>query len=110
MHSTDNPRKSWTLFALLVVAQFMVVLDVSIVNVALPDIGRGLGFAAGDLQWGVTAYVLCSGGLLRAGGRAADLLGRRRIFLAVLGLFSAASLVSGLASSPGMLVAARAVQ
>jgi EmrB/QacA subfamily drug resistance transporter len=110
MHSTDHPRKSWTLFALLVVAQFMVVLDVSIVNVALPAIGRGLGFAAGDLQWVVTAYVIFSGGLLLVGGRAADLLGRRRIFLAGLGLFSAASLASGLASSPGMLVAARAVQ
>jgi len=110
MHSTDNPRKSWALFALLVVAQFMVVLDVSIVNVALPAIGRGLGFAAGDLQWVVTAYVIFSGGLLLVGGRAADLLGRRRIFLAGLGLFSAASLASGLAASPGMLVAARAVQ
>ncbi len=110
MHSTDLPREPWTLLALLVVAQFMVVLDVSIVNVALPAIGRGLGFAAGDLQWVVTAYVICSGGLLLVGGRAADLLGRRRIFLAGLALFSTASLASGLASSPGMLVAARALQ
>jgi EmrB/QacA subfamily drug resistance transporter len=110
MHSTIHSRKPWNLLALLVVAQFMVVLDVSIVNVALPAIGRGLGFAASDLQWVVTAYVIFSGGLLLVGGRAADLLGRRRIFLAGLALFSAASLASGLASSPGMLVAARAVQ
>jgi hypothetical protein len=94
MHSTSHahedggPRAghasptSWAPLALLAVAQFMVVLDITIVNVALPSIGGALGFAAADLQWVVTAYVLCSGGLLLAGGRAADLLGRRAVFLA----------------------------
>jgi MFS family permease len=82
------------------VAQFMVVLDISVVNIALPSIDAHLHFAAGDLQWVVTAHVLCSGGLLLVGGRAADLLGRRRIFLSGLLLFTAASLASGPASSP----------
>jgi len=104
------PRTSWTPLALLAVAQFMVVLDITIVNVALPSIGAALGFAAADLQWVVTAYVLCSGGLLLAGGRAADLLGRRAVFLAGLGVFTAASLACGLAPSPTALVASRAVQ
>jgi EmrB/QacA subfamily drug resistance transporter len=104
------PRRPWTVLALLVVAQFMVVLDITIVNVALPSIGRALDFAAADLQWVVTAYVLCSGGLLLVGGRTADLLGRRRGFLAGLLLFTAASLASGLAPSAGALIAARAAQ
>jgi EmrB/QacA subfamily drug resistance transporter len=111
--STERPRqdrRSWSVLALLVVAQFMVVLDIAIVNVALPSIGSGLGFAEDDLQWVVTAYVLCSGGLLLVGGRAADLLGRRRLFAAGLGVFTAASLLCGLAPSPAALVAARAVQ
>ena len=107
--STEN-RTSWALLALLAVAQFMVVLDITIVNVALPSIGAGLGFAPADLQWVVTAYVLCSGGLLLVGGRAADIIGRRRTFLAGLGVFTAASLACGLAPSPGLLIAARAVQ
>jgi EmrB/QacA subfamily drug resistance transporter len=102
--------RPWALLALLVVAQFMVVLDITIVNVALPSIGAGLGFAESDLQWVVTAYVLASGGLVLVGGRAADLLGRRRMLLAGLGVFTAASLVCGLAPSPAALVAARAVQ
>src|SRR4051812_49933112 len=88
----------------------MVVLDITIVNVALPAIGAGLDMARADLSWVVTAYVLCSGGLLLAGGRAADLLGRRRLLLAGLGLFTAASLACGLAPSPALLIAARAVQ
>jgi EmrB/QacA subfamily drug resistance transporter len=107
--STED-RTSWALLALLAVAQFMVVLDITIVNVALPSIGAGLGFAPADLQWVVTAYVLCSGGLLLVGGRAADLIGRRRTFLAGLAVFTGASLACGLAPSPGFLVAARAVQ
>jgi EmrB/QacA subfamily drug resistance transporter len=112
-HAHDEPqgsRPSRAVLALLVVAQFMVVLDISVVNVALPSIDASLRFAAGDLQWVVTAYVLCSGGLLLVGGRAADLLGRRRIFLTGLLLFTAASLASGLAPSPAFLVGARAVQ
>jgi EmrB/QacA subfamily drug resistance transporter len=107
---STQTRTSWALLALLAVAQFMVVLDITIVNVALPSIGSGLGFAPADLQWVVTAYVLCSGGLLLVGGRAADLLGRRRTFLAGLTVFTGASLACGLAPSPGFLIAARAIQ
>src|SRR5436190_12059336 len=88
----------------------MTVLDVSIVNVALPTIGRALDFSRGNLQWVVTAYALTFGGFLLLGGRAADLLGRRRVFMAGVVLFSAASLVCGLAGSEGVLIAARAVQ
>jgi EmrB/QacA subfamily drug resistance transporter len=102
--------RSWTTLALLVVAQFMVVLDITIVNVALPSIGKALGFARSDLQWVVTAYALCSGGLVLVGGRASDLFGRRRMFLAGLALFTGASLVSGLAPSAGVLIAARVAQ
>lgn len=98
------------MLALLVVAQFMVVLDIAIVNVALPSIGRSLAFGAGDLAWVVTAYVLASGGLLLVGGRLADVVGRRTTFLMGLVGFSAASLACGLAPSAGLLVGARAVQ
>src|SRR4051794_924905 len=106
----DAPRRSWSALALLVVAQFMVVLDIAIVNVALPSIGRALDVAPTDLSWVVTAYVLCSGGLLLIGGRVADVIGRRRAFLAGLLLFTAASLASGLAPSADALIAARAAQ
>ena len=88
----------------------MVVLDVTIVNVALPHIQTDLRFSANRLQWVVSAYTLTFGGFLLLGGRAADLLGRRALFLAGLGLFSAASLAAGLSSSPGTLIAARTVQ
>jgi EmrB/QacA subfamily drug resistance transporter len=88
----------------------MVILDATIVNVALPSIRRALQFAPTDLQWVVTAYVLATGGLLLLGGRAADLLGRRRAFLTGLATFSAASLASGLAPSSGALIGARAAQ
>ena len=99
-HPPDEPRRPWTILVLLAVAQFMVILDVTVVNVALPSIGRALEFEPADLQWVVTAYVLFTGGLLILGGRAADLFGRRRIFLAGLLTFTAASLASGLAPSP----------
>src|SRR5689334_7253548 len=89
-------RRPWSLLILLCAAQFMVILDATIVNVALPSIRRALGFAPTELQWVVTAYVLATGGLLLLGGRAADLLGRRRAFLAGLATFTAASLASGL--------------
>ena len=105
-----DERRPWAALVLLCVAQFMVVLDITIVNVALPSIGASLHFAAADLQWVVTAYVICSGGLLLVGARTADLLGRRKVFVAGLLLFTAASLASGLAASPGALVASRAVQ
>ncbi len=106
----DGGRRPWTLMAVLSVAQFMVILDATVVNVALPSIARSLGLAAGDVQWIVTAYVLASGGLVLLGGRAADLAGGRRVFLAGLALFTASSLASGLAPAAGMLIAARATQ
>ena len=86
----DRERRPWALMVVLSVAQFMVILDATVVNVALPSIARSLSFPAGGLQWVVTAYVLASGGLVLLGGRAADLAGRRRTFLAGLALFTAA--------------------
>jgi MFS family permease len=95
---------------LLCVAQFMLVLDISVTNVALASIQSDLGFAAEDLQWTVTAYTLAFGGLLIFFGRAGDLWGRRRFFLLGLALFGVASLLCGLAQEPGQLIAARALQ
>jgi len=109
-HGPDHERRPWSLLVLLSVAQFMVILDATIVNVALPSIARSLSFTAGALQWVVTAYVLASGGLVLLGGRAADVAGRRRVFLTGLTVFTAASLASGLAPSVGTLIAARAGQ
>jgi EmrB/QacA subfamily drug resistance transporter len=106
----ESTRRPWTVLALLAVAQFMVVLDITVVNVALPSIGADLGFAADQLQWAVIAYVLFTGGLLLLGGRLSDLVGRRPIFLTGLLLFTIASLASGLASGPGMLIVSRAFQ
>src|SRR5439155_16382010 len=83
----DHERRPWSLLVLLSVAQFMVILDATIVNVALPSIARSLSFTAGSLQWLVTAYVLASGGLVLLGGRAADVAGRRRVFLTGLTVF-----------------------
>src|SRR6266705_1227426 len=108
--AAGQKRRPWSLMVLLSVAQFMVILDATVVNVALPSIARSLSFAAGDLQWVITAYVLASGGLVLLGGRAADVAGRRRIFLAGLTVFTAASLASGLAPTAGALIAARAGQ
>jgi EmrB/QacA subfamily drug resistance transporter len=102
--------KRWIALALLCVAQFVVVLDASIVNVALPTIGSALDFSEGNLPWVVNAYVLTFGGFLLLGGRMADLLGRRRIFMGGLVLFALASLAGGLATNSGQLIAARAVQ
>jgi EmrB/QacA subfamily drug resistance transporter len=101
---------SWVLLALVCLGQFMVVLDISIVNVALPSIQAELGFTASGLQWVVNAYTLTFAGFLLLGGRAADLFGRRRMFLAGLGMFTAASFVGGLAQSQSMLLVARALQ
>jgi EmrB/QacA subfamily drug resistance transporter len=95
---------------LLAAAQFVVVLDASIVNVALPSIGRALDFSQDSLSWVVNAYVLVFGGFLMLGGRLADLLGRRRMFVIGLIVFAAASLAGGLAQSEGWLITARAVQ
>jgi EmrB/QacA subfamily drug resistance transporter len=108
--STAPAARSWATLAVVALAQFMVILDATVVNVALPSIGRSLSFAPADLQWVVTAYVLFTGGLMLLGGRATDLLGRRRVFLAGLLVFTGASLTSGLAWSPAALVAARAAQ
>ncbi len=103
-------RRRWIALALLCVAQFMVVLDASIVNVALPSIGTALDFSQDNLSWVVNAYVLTFGGFLLLGGRMADLLGRRRVFMGGLILFAIASLAGGLAANDGQLIAARAVQ
>ena len=102
--------RRWWALVLLCVAQFVDVLDVNAVVVALPTIGGELGFAAGDLQWVVTAYALFFGGFLILAGRVADLFGRRRMFVVGLALFSASSLLCGLAPSPLALVAFRAEQ
>ncbi|MGH2953555.1 MAG: MFS transporter [Solirubrobacterales bacterium] len=103
-------RRRWIALALLCFAQFIVVLDASIVNVALPSIGEGLNFSQENLSWVVNAYVLTFGGFLLLGGRLADLLGRRRVFIGGLLLVAAASLAAGFASSEGQLIAARAAQ
>ncbi|GAA2987025.1 MFS transporter [Actinokineospora diospyrosa] len=112
---TDSPAqlagsRYWLILVLLCAAQFMVALDFSIVSVVLPTIGGELGFAVSDLQWVVTAFALPCGGFLLLFGRLGDLLGRRRIFLAGLALFTLTSLLGGLATSPWMLLAARAGQ
>jgi EmrB/QacA subfamily drug resistance transporter len=104
-----DPRR-WKALALLCFAFFMVILDANIVAVALPSIGADLDFSEQGLQWVLSAYLLTFGGLLLLGGRAADLLGRRRLFMVGLGFFTAASLVCGLAWSSGALVGARALQ
>src|SRR4030095_8204730 len=103
-------ERRWSALALIVTAQFMVILDVAIVNVALPSIKLDLGFSATGLQWVITAYAILFGGALLLGGRLADLLGRRRMFIAGLALFSASSLLCGFAWSSGSLVACRALQ
>jgi MFS family permease len=98
------------LLLLLALAQLMVILDISAVNVALPDLAKDLSISGGDLGWTITSYSLVFGSLLLLGGRAADLLGRRRVFLTGLGVFTAASLASALAGSAAVFFAARAGQ
>jgi EmrB/QacA subfamily drug resistance transporter len=105
-----SAQRKWLALALLSVVQFMVVLDIAIVNVALPSIQVDLGFSQENLQWVISAYALVFGGFLLLGGRAADLLGRRRIFLAGVVVFTLASLFAGLAWSEASLIAARALQ
>ena len=107
--SPQTPHLRATLL-LSCLAQFMVILDVSVVNVALPAIRHGLGFSEVDLQWVVNAYTVTFAGFLLLGGRAADLLGRRRVFVSGLMLFALASLAGGISDSQGVLIAARAVQ
>jgi EmrB/QacA subfamily drug resistance transporter len=105
--AATNP---WVVLVLICVAQFMVILDATIVNVALPSIQKDLNLSEGNLQWIVNAYTLVFGGFLLLGGRAGDLLGRKRLFLIGLVVFTAASLLDGLANSEGTLIAARSLQ
>jgi EmrB/QacA subfamily drug resistance transporter len=106
----DGPRRSWAVLAVALTAQILVVLDISVVNTALPSIGKSLNLRSGDLQWLVTAYLMMSGGGLLLGGRIADLLSRRRVFLTGLTVFTTASMLSGFASNATELIAARAAQ
>src|SRR4051794_39629267 len=106
----NNDRRRWLALAVLVTAQFMVVLDVAIVNVALPTIKTDLHFSQESLQWVITAYSILFGGILLLGGRLADLLGRRRLFMAGLVLFTVMSLLDGLAWSEGSLILFRSLQ
>ena len=110
MTPTTRPINRWRAFALLAVAYFMTIVDLTIVNVSLPTIGRALHFSETNLQWVATAYALTFGGFLLLGGRAADLLGRRRVLMVGLALFTAASLACGLARSDAFLIGSRAVQ
>jgi EmrB/QacA subfamily drug resistance transporter len=106
----SRARGSSLILVVVCLAQFMVILDVSIVNVALPSIHNGLGFSTAGLQWVVNAYTLTFAGLLMLGGRSADLIGRRRVFLAGTTMFALSSLACALAASRGLLIGARAVQ
>ena len=106
----DQDSRRWVALALIVVAQFMVVLDIAIVNVALPSIRTDLHFSQEGLQWVITTYSILFGGVLLLGGRLADLLGRRRLFMAGLALFTVSSLLDGLAWSEGSLIGFRALQ
>ena len=108
--TNDFQEKRWLALVLLSAAQFVVVLDASIVNVALPTIGKALDFSQDNLPWVVNAYVLTFGGFLLLGGRTADLLGRRRVFMSGLLLVAVASLAAGFATTEGQLIAARAAQ
>jgi len=108
--SLEQNRKRWLALAVIVAAQFMVVLDVAIVNVALPSIKTDLHFNQENLQWVITAYSILFGGALLLGGRLADLLGRRRLFVVGLVIFTVSSLLDGLAWSEGSLIAFRSLQ
>src|SRR5574337_736876 len=105
-----SERTKWFALALLLAVQFMVVLDIAIVNVALPSIQIDLGFSQENLQWVISAYALVFGGFLLLGGRAADLLGRRRMFIAGLVVFTSASLLAALAWNEPSLIGASAIQ
>src|SRR6202035_5941846 len=104
-----DPRR-WRALAVLGLIQFMLILDVTVVNVALPRIQHDLGFSRPSLAWVVNGYVLMAGGLLLLGGRMADLLGRKRMFVIGVSLFAVASALSGVAVNSGMLVASRFAQ
>ena len=110
MRSDAVTSNRWLILVIACMAQFMVVLDNTIVNVALPSVQHGLHFSAANLQWVVNAYTLIFGGFLMLGGRAADLLGRRRLFVAGVALFAAASLLNGVSQSSTMLILGRGLQ
>ena len=110
MTPTTPPIDRWRAFVLLAVAYFMTTVDLTIVNVSLPSIGRDLHFSQANLQWVVTAYALGYGGFLLLGGRIADLFGRRRVLMSALGVFAAASLGCALAPSAAVLIGCRAIQ
>jgi EmrB/QacA subfamily drug resistance transporter len=107
--STPDPRR-WKALGVLALVQFMLILDITVVNVALPSIKKDLGFSQSGLAWVVNGYTLMAGGLLLLGGRLSDILGRRRLFLAGVALFAVASLACGAAANPQMLVISRFVQ
>jgi EmrB/QacA subfamily drug resistance transporter len=109
MQSAPHPRR-WTALAVIALAQFMVIMDTSIIGVALPDIRADLGFSPGDLSWVFNAYVIAFGGLLLLGGRLSDLFGAKRLFALGWGVLAAGSLAAGLADSTGVEITARAVQ
>src|SRR4249919_589130 len=109
MTATDN-RRRWLALVVLCLGDLMIVLDTTIVNVALPSIREDLGFSETSLAWVVNAYLLTFGGFLLLGGRLGDLYGHRRLFLIGIALFTLASLTCGLAGSQGVLVSARAIQ
>lgn len=106
----ERTTNRWLVLVIACMAQFMVVLDATVVNVALPSIQRGLHFSPANLQWVVNSYTLIFGGFLLLGGRAADILGRKRLFVAGIAVFSIASLINGLAQSSSMLVVGRGLQ
>src|SRR6478672_12639785 len=108
--ATARADNRWLVLVIACLAQFMVVLDATVVNVALPAVQHGLHFSASSLPWVVNAYPLIFGGFLLLGGRAGDLLGRKRLFMAGTALFSAASLLNGLAQTPTMLIVGRGLQ
>src|SRR6202020_1188954 len=105
-HVIAHDRSRWVALYVLCVGMLMIVLDVTVVNVALPSIQEDLGFSTSSLAWVVNAYLIAFGGLLLLAGRLGDLVGRKRIFLAGIGLFTTASLLCGLAQSQTMLIAA----
>jgi EmrB/QacA subfamily drug resistance transporter len=107
---TERGTNKWIVLALVCMAEFMVVLDATVVNVALPSIEHGLHFSMGDLQWIVNVYTLTFGGFLLLGGRAGDVFGRRQVFLLGLAIFTLASIFNGFATSSGMLIVGRAIQ
>ena len=108
--ASEPERRRWFVLAVTVTAQFMVIVDVAVVNVALPAIKNDLHFSQDSLQWVITAYSIMFGGMLLLGGRLADLLGRRRLFLTGVAVFTLGSLLSGLAWSEGALIATRGLQ